>query len=157
MDIAMIWGCISWSFFILNRLFSSLAWRNSLLKSLWICWFLAIWMGSDSTLLMMVLTVIMIRPAMIRVRTGYCPSNAMYLNTTSRAPPICDLNCMTTIMTMSTANMPIIVLVFMGGACCCTCCMLSGLPGFGMVHHSDPKNPLMTGFISIICSRPMAS
>ena len=25
MDMAMIWGCISWSFFILNRLFSILA------------------------------------------------------------------------------------------------------------------------------------
>ena len=64
---------------------------------------------------------------------------------------------MTTIMMIRTRNMPIIVLLDIGGAWFWTCCMLSGLPGLGISHHSDPKNPLMTGFISIICSRPRAS
>ena len=131
MDMAMICGCISWSFFILNRLFSTLAWRNSLLKSLWICWFLAILIGSVIRLLTMVLTVIMIRPAIISVRTGYCPSKAMYLNTKSRAWPIWALNIMTTIMMTRTSIMPIIVLDDIGGAWFWTCCMLCGLPGLG--------------------------
>ena len=52
-----------------------------MLKSLWICWFLAISMGSDIRLLTMVLMVIMTSPAMIRVSTGYCPSKAMYWKT----------------------------------------------------------------------------
>ena len=52
-----------------------------MLKSLWICWFLAISMGSDIRLLTTVLIVIMIRPATISVTTGYWPSKAMYLNT----------------------------------------------------------------------------
>ncbi len=114
-------------------------------------------MGSDIRLLTTVLTVIMIRPAIIRVRTGYCPSNAMYLNTTSRAAPIGALNCMTIIMIIMTASMPNMVLLDIGGACCCISCIFCELPGLGIFHHSDPKNPLITGFISIICSRPMAS
>ena len=80
--------------------------------------------GSVIRLLTMVLTVIMMRPAITSVRTGYLPSNAMTLNTTSRACPIWALNIMTTIMIIRTIIMPIIVLDDIGGACCWTCCML---------------------------------
>ena len=54
--------------------------------------------------------------------------------------------------------MPIMVPFGIWGISCCICLICSGLPGFGIVYHSSPpKNPLIMGFISIICSRPRAS
>ncbi len=80
MEAAIILGCCSVSFLSLKRLFSILAFRISRLNSFCTCWVFAIFRGSVMIDLTTLLRVVIIRPAIISVVTGYLPPKSMYWN-----------------------------------------------------------------------------